>query len=278
MTDRNQEIEDKLLQPYEATVEQIFQRIKDETFPERIRNLPKDAKEEVIASLTSVEIIREALRFITTNEKVPEKYEEKNFYLKFPFIHSLLSDLKNSEIEEETIEKIKEWSLEQLPQVVKNLQDQKYIAQAYREAGIKGEVDISFENREQQNAAYLFASDLIRKVIFTHTLQKSLEILGENASEKFGEEPILSEILSFKNDFSGLQYIRSDYLPRLKEAYLDALACESSPKESAKTIEEKIVQGIEKNMSPARYKDWQVASVITKGYEELIEKFPKEVL
>ncbi len=280
MTDRNQETEDKLLQPYQETIQEIFQEIRDETFPERIEKLPENIKKEVVASLASIEIIREALGFIIRNDKMPEEYKKEKFHLKFPFTNNLLSNLESSRAEKETIKKIKEWSLEQLPQIIKNLKDPNYIAQAYKEFGIKGEVDISFENREQQNAAYMF-TNTIREIIYIHTLQESLKILGENAlemSEEGLKRQFYEEILSFEDDISGTRYIKTIHLPKLKEAYLNALARESSPKEPATTNEERIQKLLEETMSPAKYKDWQVASVITKEYERLIENFLKEVL
>lgn len=269
------------LDPFEKYLGKIEENIKQESLPEKLGKLPENLKIEAVSSLTAIAIIKEAIGVIINEEDKQKKQEEDPFYLKYPFINHLISR-QLGKTKEFNRERIKSLSTQMVSKVIRQLKDKRFIQGCYREFGIKGEVDINFESPEQQNAARIFIT-ILEKVIWIQTSQESLNVFGVSVMEGVAEEPdpiqeFYREVLSSEQDLSGIDYLKRHHIPHLREAYLQSLASQSSPKLPPKTEEEKIAQILEEKMSPTAYKDWQVAAVITKIYEDTREKIRQEVI
>ena len=273
-------MEDRLT-PFERCLTEIEKKVQKEDLPERLGKLPKNLEREAVASLTAISIIKEAIRIIRNGQDEQERQEEdSSFHLKYPFINHLVScQLEKTEGFDR--KKIRDLSTQIVGKVIRQLKDREFLQECYREFGIKGSVDIDFESHEQQNAAYIFTT-LLEKLIWIQTSQESLNIFGTSLMQDIKKEPepiqeFYQDVLSSKQDFSGIDYLRRYHIPHLEQAYLQSLAEQSSPKIAPETEEEKIAQILEEKMSPSVYKDWQVAAVITRTYEDIREKIKLEL-
>lgn len=248
-----------------TVIQEKAEKIKKETLPELLSNLPEEKKREAVLSISAIYILNEVIRIIGSRQDT-SLIEETQFEFRYPFLNALKSLLEKANIDPT---EIIDFALENLEKIkIRLTEDKNFLTNVYQSSNIHGGVDFDLTELPQRNAANLYLN-LLHGIIYCHALQQGLEVVGESVTSKNDEEnEFLEELFQCKRDFSGLDYIRSIHLPRLKNAYLDSLSNTNiKPVGSIKDSTPEEV--IERLLPHTEMKDWKVVSVLTALYEEL---------